>query len=73
MIMLQSYIYEIIKNETQKLVDSQKGPLYITDRKVFDQFKNDFEETINEMVEDGLIERSANINGIPLFKIKERK
>ena len=73
MIMLQSYIYEIIKNETQKLVDSQKGPLYVTDRKVFDQFKNDFEETINEMVEDGLIERSTNVNGIPLFKIKERK
>lgn len=71
--MLQPYIYEIIKTETQKLEDAHKGPLFITDRKVLDQIKKDLDETINELVEDGLLVKSENINGIPLYKIKERK
>ena len=71
MIILQPYIYEIIRNEIQKLEDSHKKPLYITDKNILDHVRNDVYETIEELVQDGLIKKSENINGIPLYKIKE--
>lgn len=73
MITLQGYLYEVIRKELQKVKDANKAPFFASGNDVMSRIKKDVDETIDELVEDGLIVKSQNINGIPLYSITERK
>ncbi len=68
MIMLQPYLYEVIRNLVDSRVKDKVFPYIATENKIYEQIRRDISETINEMEADGLICHSENINGIRMFR-----
>ncbi len=73
MIMLQPYLYEIIRKLVQKRHDDHVCPYVASEREVFFQVHRDIEATLIEMEEDGLISHYENVNGIKMFREIEKE
>lgn len=68
MIMLQAYLYEVIREEIEKCRQAHKAPVVASERAVFSRIHADLLDTIAEMEADGLITHHENINGIRMFR-----
>lgn len=68
MIMLQPYLYEIIRNYVNERVAKKSFPYIASENELFGQIRKDVLETIDEMEVDGLITHHNNINGIRMFR-----
>lgn len=65
---LHPYLYEIIHDIVQKRMSEKKFPYVAAENAVKAKVMSDISDALNEMAEDGLIAKSANVNGIGLYK-----
>lgn len=68
MIILQPYIYEIVRKLVQKRIDERKFPFIATTNDIVSLVTKDVKETLKEMEQDGLITHNENINGVMMFR-----
>ncbi len=71
--LFQPYIYNIIKEELQRVKESHTVPVVASHRVILERIHKDINQAIELLITDGLITRSMNINQIPLYGISERK
>lgn len=70
---LHPYLYEIIHDQVQKRVTDKKYPYVAIINDLMAAVRSDITVALEEMVNDGLISRSENINGIGLFRPLKQK
>lgn len=68
MIILQPYLYEIVHDLVQQRVADKKFPYVAIANDVKAKVLSDVSTALDEMVQDGLLARSSNINGIGLYR-----
>lgn len=64
---LQPTIYKTINVICRERVSSKKFPYIATEREIKDEMSRLVSDALTEMVEDGVIKCSQNINGIRMF------
>lgn len=70
---LHPYLYEIVHDLVQQRVDDKKFPYVAIANDVKAKVLSDVFTTLDEMVQDGLLARSSNINGIGLYRTLKDK
>lgn len=64
---LQPFIYSIVR----RLFDQRKAdkvfPYVATERAIIDDMRNYIHESLEEMVSDGLLKQTSNVNGIKMY------
>lgn len=70
---LHPYLYEIVHDLVQQRMNDRKAPFVAIETDVRTRVMSDVSEAIDEMVQDGLIARSRNINGIGLYRTLKDK
>lgn len=68
MIILQPYLYEIIRKYVDERIQSKTVPFVATENQIFDQIRQDIMTTLTEMEADGLICHYKNINHIKMYR-----
>lgn len=71
MIMLQPYIYEIIRSMVKDRQDRLVFPYIAVETEIMRQVQQDVKDTLDEMESDGLITHHENLNGIRMFRNSE--
>lgn len=69
MIILQPYLYEIIRKYVDERIQSKTVPFVATENQIFDQIRQDIMVTLTEMEADGLICHYKNINHIKMYRL----
>ncbi len=70
---LHPYLYEIVHDLVQQRVADKKFPYVAIANDVKAKVLSDVSTTLDEMVQDGLLARSSNINGIGLYRTLKDK
>ncbi len=71
---LHPYLYEIVHDLIQQRVADKKFPYVAIANDVKAKVLSDVSTALDEMVQDGLLVRSSNINGIGLYRtLKENE
>lgn len=71
---LHPYLYEIVHDLVQQRVADKKFPYVAIANDVKAKVMSDVSIAIDEMIHDGLLARSSNINGIGLYRtLKEKR
>lgn len=65
---LHPYLYEIIHDQVKKRIDEKKFPYVAIETEIKAKIMSDIATSLDEMVAEGLITRSENINGIGLYR-----
>lgn len=73
MMYLHPYLYEIVHDLVQQRVADKKFPYVATANDVKAKVMLDVSTALDEMVQDGLLARSSNINGIGLYRTLKEK
>lgn len=73
MMYLHPYLYEIVHDLVQQRVADKKFPYVATANDVKAKVMFDVSTALDEMVQDGLLARSSNINGIGLYRTLKEK
>lgn len=68
MIMLQPYLYDIIRKYVDERVKSKVFPFIATENQIYAHVLRDVKETLAEMETDGLVCHSENINAVKLYR-----
>lgn len=68
MIILQPYLYEIIRKYVDERIKSNIFPFVATENQIYDQIRQDIMDTLEEMEADGLICHYKNINHIKMYR-----
>lgn len=72
MIILQPYLYEIIRKYVNIRIQNCKYPYVVSEHEIFKQIRDDVHETLDEMEADGLIQFYRNLNGLKMFRPTEK-
>nr|DAU91937.1 MAG TPA: hypothetical protein [Caudoviricetes sp.] len=70
---LHPYLYEIVHDLVQQRVADKKFPYVAIANDVKAKVLSDVSTALDEMVQDGLLARSSNINGIGLYRTLKDK
>lgn len=70
---LHPYLYEIVHDLVQQRVSDRKFPYVAIANDVKAKVMFDVSTALDEMVQDGLLVRSSNINGIGLYRTLKEK
>lgn len=71
---LHPYLYEIVHDLVQQRVADNKFPYVAIANDVKAKVMYDVSIALDEMIHDGLLARSSNINGIGLYRtLKEKR
>lgn len=70
---LHPYLYEIVHDLVQQRVADKKIPYVAIANDVKAKVLSDVSTALDEMVQDGLLARSSNINGIGLYRALKEK
>lgn len=70
---LHPYLYEIVHDLVQQRVADKKFPYVAIANDVKAKVMSDVSTAIDEMIHDGLLARSSNINGIGLYRTLKDK
>lgn len=70
---LHPYLYEIVHDLVQQRISEKKFPYVAIANDVKAKVLSDVNCALDEMVNDGLISRQSNINGIGLYRTLKNK
>lgn len=70
---LHPYLYEIVHDLVQQRIADKKFPYVAIANDVKAKVMLDVSKALDEMVQDGLLARSSNINGIGLYRTLKDK
>lgn len=70
---LQPYVKKLIREELSRRQSASKSPVVASKNEIMKQVHEDINCALEQLENDGIITHSENVNGIYLYRFKDKK